>query len=315
MTSSTLNFDVTIVGAGPAGVSCAVWLQQLGFTAVLVDKQHQCGGLQLRNPWTNTWIASSADATGPSVAKALHENALRHGCGMRLGVAAQRAWSNDNQWHVQLDTGEVLTSRFLVLAGGVVPKSGGLMARASLLIGPGAAIADTDFRGKRVAILGGGDNAFENHQFISQRGALAVHIYARTLRARAELLETVPPENVFVGEYLFDDQRSLVNHQSYDQVVVLYGYEANAASLLGLTPLMQPNGFVMTDAECKTSLPGVWAVGELAQRAHPCCVTAMADGVVAAKSIQRQLETSRLARYVGALRRGGDLLVRVRKSA
>lgn len=299
---------ILIVGAGPAGVSCAIWLQQLGYRAVLIDKHTQCGGLQLQNPWTNTWIATSANASGADVAQALHYNALRQGCELHLGQTAVQAQRTNEGWQAALSSGQVLEGRFLVLAGGVVPRTGGLLTRGSMLIGPGRVISESNFEGKSVAILGGGDNAFENYQFIKKRGAKAVHIYARTLRARAELLEAVPPEHVTEGAYTLREEASSVNGVGYDRIVVLYGYETNRASLLGLEPLMRPDGFVATDEQCRTSLHGVWAIGELAQRAHPCCVTAMADGVVAAKSIQRELEASKTARYRGMLRRTGSLL-------
>jgi thioredoxin reductase (NADPH) len=55
-------FDATIVGAGPAGSSCALWLKQLGFSPVIIDRNDQCGGLQLLNPYLNTWIATSTDS-------------------------------------------------------------------------------------------------------------------------------------------------------------------------------------------------------------------------------------------------------------
>lgn len=302
------TFDAIVVGAGPAGVSCAIWLQQLGFRAVLVDKNDRCGGLQLSNPYTNTWIASSADAYGADIAQALQANAVRHGVALQLGCTAMSAQAANDEWTVTLSDGRTLRGRRLVLAGGVVPKTGGLLARASLLVGPGPRVAQTDFTDAQVAILGGGDSAFENYRFVTERGARCVHIYARSLKARRELLEQVPPSDVHVGEFHFDDRQQSVNGTRYDSVLVLFGYEANKGSLLGLTPAMQPNGFVQTDANCRTSLPGVYAIGELAQRAHPCCVTAMADGVVAAKAIQRELEEQASTRYLMAARRGLGLL-------
>lgn len=302
------SFDVIVVGAGPAGVSCTTWLQQLGFRAALVDKHDRCGGLQLSNPFTNTWIATSADVHGADVAAALHANAVRHGAALYLSRSATGAKADADDWLVSLSDGQTLRGRRLVLAGGVVPKTGGILARASLLVGPGPRVAQTDFTGKRVAILGGGDSAFENHHFVTERGAQQVHIYARSLKARQEMLEKVPPSDVFVGDFHFDEQQQAVNGTPYDSVLVLFGYEANKSSLLGLAPAMQASGFVQTDPQCRTSIAGVYAIGELAQRAHPCCVTAMADGVVAAKAIQRELEAQASTRYLMTARRGLGLL-------
>lgn len=310
-----MAYDAIVVGAGPAGVSCGIWLQQLGFSTALVDRNRTCGGLQLSNPWTNTWIPSSGVSTGAEVARALHESALHHGCELFMECTALSATRTQKGWCVALDSGLDLTSRCLVLAGGVVPKAAGLVSRASILVGPGPAIASTSFQDSQVAILGGGDSAFENYQIVMQKGARLAHIFARTLRARAEMLERVPPEHVHVGTFDFDERSRTVNGRAYDHVLALFGYEANRQSLLGLEPAMQPSGFVQTDQNCRTSIEDVWAIGELAQRAHPCCVTAMADGVIAAKDIQRTLEGSRTTRYLNSVRRGVGMLGNLRAAA
>ncbi|MEJ7929992.1 FAD-dependent oxidoreductase [Ramlibacter sp. AN1015] len=135
--------------------------------------------------------------------------------------------------------------------------------------------------------------------FARERGAASVRIYARSLRARAELVARVPRSHVHVGSYRVAEAR-VVDDQSFDQILVLYGYEPHASALLGLPLALRPGGFVQTDEQARTSLPGVYAIGELAERAHPCCVTAMADGVVAAKSIQHGLEPSMFDRSMQA---------------
>lgn len=294
--------DVTIIGAGPAGVSCAIWLKQLGFKVLLVDRNDRCGGLQLRNPFTNTWIATSSNVRGTDVASALNENVVAHGVPLRLNTECRAAKRVDKAWEVEFADGSIVLSKMLVLASGVVPRSGGLIARLGVLVGPGPQIANTDFSGARLAILGGGDSAFENYLFARQRGAAEITIFARTLRARPELMDQVPPEDVLLGPYEVD-KYGRVNGKSYDQVLVLYGYEAGPSALLGLKPALRPDGFVLTDASCETSIPGLYAIGEIAQRAHPCCVTAMADGVIAAKAIQRHLEATSKAAYIGKVSR------------
>lgn len=296
-------FDVAIVGAGPAGVSCALWLKQLGFKPVVIDKAKTCGGLQLSNPYSNTWIATTRNSTGGDVAQLMHENLNSHGVEMRMGAEVISASFEKDKATVLLASGEKIISRLLVLATGVVPKTGGLASRLGLLLGPGHAIANTNFVGAKVAILGGGDNAFENYGFAMDRGAASVQIFARSLRARAEQLERVPPEYVMVGDYSLNANKNTVNGEAFDQILVLYGYEVSPKALLGLDFAMRTDGFVSTDGNCQTSNPFVYAIGEIAGRMHPCCVTSMADGVVAAKAIQRRLESSALSRYTGMVKR------------
>jgi thioredoxin reductase len=304
-------FDAIIVGAGPAGTSCALWLKQLGFQPVVIDRQHQCGGLQLANPYSNTWIATSADAQGKDVAEAMHSNMLRHKVDLRLGREVDSATLGDDRIGVTLANDEALAGRFLILAGGVVPKTGGFANRLSMFIGPGRAAASRNFVGTKVAILGGGDSAFENHPVALQRGAASVTIFARSLKARPEMLSRVPPDDVTLGAYEVDAEASTVNGEKFDHIMVFYGYEVDSKSLLGLELAKRPDGFVSTDDDCLTSHARVFAIGELAGRAHPCCTTAMADGVVAAKAIQRRLETSAAQQYAGLVRRAAKLSSKV----
>lgn len=307
------KFDAIIVGGGPAGVSCAIWLKQLGVAPLLIEKNDRCGGLQLSNPYTNTWIATSADAMGADVAKAMHDNMLRHDVPMRLGQKAQSVEIQSERVIVSIESGERIEGRFLVLAGGVTPKTGGFANRLGMIVGPGPQIASADFSHARVAILGGGDSSFENFKFVMDRGAASATIFARSIKARAEMLEHVAPEHVVVGEYKVDVDEKTVNGEQFDQLLVLYGFEASKHSLLGLDLAMRTDGFVYTTEECLTSHDRVYAVGELARRGQPCCVIAMADGVTAAKSIQRRLEGTKKEKFIGAARRAiaiGSRIVR-----
>lgn len=80
--------------------------------------------------------------------------------------------------------------------------------------------------------------------------------------------------------------------RAYDVFIVLYGWEANIPSALNAwrDRLLDERGFVATNAFCQTHEPRFFAIGEVADRMHPCVVTAMADGVVAAKAMLVGLE-------------------------
>lgn len=305
---SPLKTDVAIIGAGPAGVSCGIWVKQLGFSPLVVEKNERCGGLQLLNANLNPWIATSIGAFGKDLAEAMHQNMVDQRIPMRLGCTAQSASRTTDGFEIQISSCERLQSRLLVLAGGVKPRTGGLVSRIGMIIGPGHPVARTDFTGANVAILGGGDSAFEYHGYIMDRGAAKATIFARTIKARMELTDRVPPTDIFLGDYAVDADKNSVNGTKFDQVVVLYGFDVDNQSLLGLDLAMKPNGLVATDNDGQTSMDGVYAIGEIAGRMHPCCVTSMADGVIAAKAIQRRLESTARSKYSGMARRAAGLL-------
>ncbi|MGB3289365.1 MAG: FAD-dependent oxidoreductase, partial [Burkholderiaceae bacterium] len=160
-----------------------------------------------------------------------------------------------------------------------------------VLTGPGEHIVAQDFRGKRVAVLGGGDNAFENALYALEKGASSVQLYARSVRAQRQFVDKLPRHCVTLGPYSVDAQARSIDGRAYDLIMVFYGWEpcVDFADALGLQRSAQ--GFIATDMRtAQTGCPGVYAIGEVAQRQHPCVVTALADGVAAAKAIQARIE-------------------------
>jgi thioredoxin reductase (NADPH) len=301
-------FDAVVIGGGPAGASCTQWLTMLGFSPTLIESRAVLGGLENDDPYPNRFIVTAAPgATGQDIARAIHDNVLALGIPLFLSTSVTAVERGpDGGFRIaaeRLDGGVVLSCRNVVLASGVRAVSGGLTPGPRVLIGPGRQVEEAELAGARVAILGGGDNAFENHGLVLRKGATAVRIFARSIRARLELLQSVPPEDVHVGAYAVDPERLTVAGEPFDVILVLYGWEPNLAYASGLGLAVHERGFVAVDAHCRSSVEGVYAIGEVAQRWHPCCVTAMADGVVAAKAIQARLEADRAAPMLARMRR------------
>ncbi|QRG05955.1 NAD(P)/FAD-dependent oxidoreductase [Xanthobacter dioxanivorans] len=296
-------FDAVIIGGGPAGASCALWLKMLGFRPCIVERRPVLGGLQNDNPYPNQWIAPVLNRTGLEVAADIHRHVLEHDIVCRLSEAVTALEVVEGGFRVTTAGGEIILARTAVLASGVRPVKGGFTASDGVIIGPGRTMFHAEFEGQSVAILGGGDNAFENYIFVRKRGATRVTIFARTIRARREFLEKVPPADVRIGAYPVAPDVPSVASQRYDRILVFYGWEPYLPYARHLGLAHSSRGFVETSADCETSVPDLYAIGEIAQRMHPCCVTSMADGVVAAKAIQRTLEQDAVARFAERVRR------------
>lgn len=294
-------FDALIIGGGPAGVSCAVWLARLGFRPALLEARAQLGGLCRDNPFLDEWNASLPGMTGPQVADNLALSLAQAKVPVWLASAVSSVAPADYGFEV---TGQTQSSpwraRHIVLATGVRARpmatpdgsAAVLPSPEGVLVGPGAHIVAQDFKGKRVAVLGGGDNAFENALYAAEHGADSVHVYARSIRAQQQFVRKVPSSSVSVGGYGVDAMARCVNGVAYDLILVFYGWEPCVRFADGLGLHRTAQGFVATDTPtAQTSFPGVYAIGEVAQRQHPCVVTALADGVTAAKAIQAKIET------------------------
>jgi thioredoxin reductase len=277
----------------------------LGFRPVLIEQKPHLGGLQSISPFENPWIATSPFTTGLDVAGAMQKSVInQHHIPTLLHAQVTAVDGRDQNFQLSLrhnGAPSLLRVRKIVLATGVRPVTGGLKETPHLLIGPGKKIADPALAESRVAILGGGDNGGENYFFAKNRGAAEVKLFARSLRMRLEFLKTLPAGDGRVGAYHVAPETMTVNGQSFDYILVFYGWRTCLDFANSLPVKKTDKGMVLTDANCETSVPGVFAIGESAARMHPCCVTAMADGVVAAKAIQAQLEEQERAQALAAL--------------
>src|SRR3546814_12928184 len=104
-------------------------------------------------------------------------------------------------------------------------------------------------------------------------------------------MRSIARENMMQGPYDVDGSAGMVNGGLYEVIMVVYGWGPciEVAEVLGLRRSAQ--GFSASDMQtAQTSCAGVYAIGEVAQRQHPCVVTALADGVTAAKAIQARIE-------------------------
>jgi thioredoxin reductase (NADPH) len=286
---------VVIIGGGPAGCQCALWLTMLGHKVTVLEKSSQLGGLQAASPYPNNWVAGVMNLTGSEFAANLQRHIKDMNIPVLFNSDVTEIHTLPQGFTLHVNDNELPASH-VVIATGVKPRCDELIAGENMLIGPGEKIYSYDFSNLRVAILGGGDNAAENYHFIKMKQAQVCHVYARTKRAREQLWSQVNSDEVFLQSYQVNQSAMTVTHQGiareYDVMVVLYGWEANLPSVF--TPfkkqLCTEQGFVITDAHCRTPLAGIYAIGEITNRMHPCVVTAMAEGVVAAKAIQGELE-------------------------
>jgi thioredoxin reductase (NADPH) len=291
--------DVLIIGAGPAGCSCALWLKQLGVNSLLLEKTDRLGGLQNESPYPNGWILGKNYSDGKAFARAVDQQIQQQKIAHRLKseVGKLKFSSENNCFEISLQTGRThskVLAAYVVMATGVRPVTGGFVPSDSIYIGPGDHIENPRYRAKRVAILGGGDNAFENYQFIKKYRPKTLKIFARHVRAQLAFVKKIRKGDLKLGPYHADPNDMTVNGEPFDIFVVMYGWQGVNA-LEPFLSLQAEKGFVTTDEFRRTSHPRIYAIGEVTQKLHPCCVTAMADGVIAAKDIQKRIESERVA--------------------
>jgi thioredoxin reductase len=274
-----------VIGGGPAGVAAALWLHQLGVQALLVDARKRLGGLQAISPYENVWVPGVRGLTGMDLAERMDQHLLAVGCPVRRGQWVNDVVPKDGAFLATLSDGSVVESAYVVVATGSRPRTGGFRSSSTVAIGPGLPLERLEVEGRSIAILGGGDNAFDAARFVHRRGARRVRLFSRNEpRAQQLLRDRVDRSIVHTGPFKADQQAMTINSERFDFISVQFGFEPNG--LPGLA-VGQRDDFIAVDRHAATSMPGVFACGEVTGYWHPCVVTSWAHGIQAAKSIAR----------------------------
>jgi thioredoxin reductase (NADPH) len=306
---------VPIIGGGPAGMSCALWLANCGLRPVIVERAPALGGMARHNPFPNPWLLGWPDTLGREHAEAFARHVAQAGVETWLAATPQRlARGTDGGFSLDVSVGaggalRTLAARALVLATGTefrgedwlarIPNAQELAARGRMLLGPAATGAA---RGPHVAILGGGDNAFDVAHILVERGIkVTILMRSSTPRAQPRLIERVRGRaevraGCSVAALEETGGRVAIRlsegtRLDADQVALLFGYRpnTNAGWLADLNLKQNRDGYLTVGASQETSCAGVFAVGDVANPAHPCVATAVASGTVAAREIQMRL--------------------------
>ena len=212
---------VAIIGAGPAGLACARQLDAIGFDYVVVDQGRLGGALRIDYLYKDSfdeWRSSFHMA-----------EALSRGVSPYLNAQAKDIRRIDGQWNIRTERGLVV-SDYLVLATGLISRTGNYAETERVLIGPSKKAFMYPFKGRRVAIMGGGDNAFEHASIAMDHRASRVTVFARAICAQDEIVKTAISNGVEVvisKQRLFE--RGLyvcISGEDFDVGLVMYGFEA-----------------------------------------------------------------------------------------
>jgi thioredoxin reductase (NADPH) len=158
-----------------------------------------------------------------------------------------------------------------------------------------------------VAVIGGGDNAFDVSRMLAEKG-VRTSIVMRSAAPHAQplLVERLRPHQASgLASVLAERTVAAVEEIGgkvrvrldggetieVDHVLLLLGYQPNTGEpwLAGLSLKQDADGYLAVDGNMETSRPGVFAVGDVVNPAHPSIATAIASGTIAAREIQRRL--------------------------
>lgn len=296
------RFDVIVIGGGAAGLSAALWTDELGLSTLLLEKETEFGG-QLRrvyNPIKNHLGIETAN--GSEMRDVFVKQIEKRGFLRRLAVKVS-AVDAENKI-VSLDD-ERFSAKALVIATGVRRRSLGVageeLFQGKGIIESGKKDAET-VAGKTVLVVGGGDAALENALILAEQAEKVYLAHRRAdFRGRTEFLERIRGnrkieiliETVIqrIGGVERVERAETKNLRSgetrilpVEAVLIRAGVEPNSEILRGKTEL-DADGYVKIDSRCATSVTGIFAVGDVANPLAPTVSGAVGMGATAAKAI------------------------------
>jgi thioredoxin reductase (NADPH) len=317
---------VPVIGGGPAGMSCALWLHNYGLSPLIIEKESALGGMARMSPYPNEWLLGKRGKTGRENAADFAAHIHELGVESRLGVTTQRLNRQEQHWRVDLagePAARSLSAPAIVIATGTrfageewldgVANARRIMAAGRLHLGATAVGEQGADLGSHVAVIGGGDNAFDVSRMLAERGMrVTVIMRSKSPKAQPLLIErlrryqasglvTVLAERTVAA---LEEAELRVRIQlrgggeiEVDRVVLLFGYRPNTDQpwLVALAPATDALGYLVIDSNMETSCRGVFAAGDVANPAHPCIATAIASGAVAARHIAKRLARERAA--------------------
>jgi len=311
---------VPIIGGGPAGMSCALWLKNFSLHPVIIERAPVLGGMALRNPYPNPWLLGWPGTRAHEGVEAFARHIGEAGIEVWFDAVPQRILKAAGGFTLDVAGDEVphsLSCGALVIATGTefrgedwldrVPNARRLAAQGRVDVGPVAIGETPPPPGTHVALIGGGDNAFDIAHILLHRGVRVTIVMRATAPQAQPRLVAKIEKDVQAGRAAVIGGRTVASLTDTDgqiglrlddgtgfetdRIVLLFGYRPNTREpwLTELALRQDADGYLAVDGNMETSHRGIFAVGDVANPAHPCVATAVAAGTMAAREIAKRL--------------------------
>lgn len=304
---SATNYDVIIIGGGPAGLTAGLYTSRAKLRTLLVERMIM-GGQVMTTTKVENYPGFPGGIDGPELMLRFQEHCQEFGLEVRSGEVEQLSEA-DGIKTLHID-GEAVTARAVIITTGAEPRKLGVEREAELT-GRGVSYCATCdgafFRNVPVAIVGGGDTAAEEALFLTRFASKVYLIHRRDeLRATKILQERLAANDKV--EILWSSAISGLEADNSGLTGVRLQELASASErslplsglfvAIGVTPKahfladvvkLDDDGHILTDAECRTSIPGVFAAGDVRKKILKQIATAVGDGAVAAIMAEKYL--------------------------
>lgn len=299
MSDKTLK-DVVIIGGGPAGYTAALYAARAGLSALVIEK-FSAGGQMTETMQIDNYPGFDEGVDGFTLGAKMQSGAERFGAEtVNSEVIAVELASTPKK--VTIDTGDEIYAKSVIIATGAVHKHLGVADEETLIgrgVGYCAACDGMLYRGKTVAVVGGGNSAAADALLLSKI-CEKVYLIHRRDALRAERVYHEPLMNAENVEFVWNSEVQSIIFDARVSGVEVKNKESGEVRTLDIDGLfisigrspatelfrgqleLDGAGYIIADETTKTSIDGVFAVGDVRTKPFRQIATAVADGAVAA---------------------------------
>jgi len=301
------HYETVILGGGPAGLAAAIYLGQAKVKTALIDQSMPGGQISITHKVSN-YPGFIEPVQGFMLSHYMSEQARATGVEFKSAVDVSSI--NLKEKYIIVDGVETVHFNYLIVATGSSPR---LMKVPGELKYKGQGIsycATCDakyFQDKEVIIIGGGNSAIEETEFISKFASkITIITHGDALRANKEAQSQVLNNPKVTVRYNSEPKEFIKNEDKMSVVIenkLTKQQESISADGIFIFIGMQPNvsmfenafetdqwGYIQVSDEMETSIPGVYSVGDINSKKFRQITTAVADGTIAAIAVSRKVQ-------------------------
>jgi thioredoxin reductase (NADPH) len=301
--------NVVIIGSGPAGLTAAIYAARANLSPLLIEGW-QSGGQLTTTTEVENYPGFAKGIMGPELMKDMRAQAERFGTGFLTGdVTAVDV--RKRPFTIIVDGEQTIQAKTVIIATGASAIPIGLK-NESRLTGHGVSTCATCdgffFKGKELLVIGGGDSALEEANFLT-KFATRVSVVHRRDKLRASkimqdraihnekisfiwnsVVEDILGKDVVTGAQLKNVVTGKISEVPCAGVFVAIGHRPNTSLFAGQID-MDEKGYIRTHSGTATNVPGIFAAGDVQDSTYRQAVTAAGSGCMAAIDAERFLES------------------------